>query len=264
MTRVQHRFVRFIVAGLVAAACALGPSHLVAGARVPVWREAMVVSSRVVDPITTTTLLTAAATVTQGQTNVVLPVQVASGRPLVVTVQTRPRARVSLTVVYPDGTMRHLVHVATASGMTTFRSFVAYQPQGAAETAAVTIAVYYDRRRLGSPNDVVTRNVTVLQRIVLRGSLNVPSFVVVGTTLPIIVSTNLPNVAVRLSLRYPDGLIQPGGFASTGADGSASFSLPVLSDDGRHGVLHVQAILRYGGVERILRQIVHLRPAGRG
>ncbi len=267
MIHAHHRFFRLVAASFIAAAFVLTPVQRDVAARAafptPTWLAAppaSIAAPHGADAITATASLTAVATATQGQTNVVLPLQVTSGHVLVVTVQTRARARVSFTVAYPDGTMRHIVRIATALGTTRFAPVVAYQPQGAAETAAVTIAVYYNKRRFGEPDDLVTRNVTVLQRIVLSGSLDVPPFVVVGTTLPLTVSTNLPNVAVHAILVYPNGRPQSSPGYDTGVDGTVLFSLPVSSSDGRRGLLRVQVILRYGGAERILRRLVHLRP----
>jgi len=267
MIPARRRFFRLVAAVLIAAAFALTPVQREAAADTVSLTSAWstppppsVMMPHDGDAITATASLTAVATVMQGQTSVVLPLQVTSGRALVATVQTLPHARVSFTVAYPDGTMRHIVHLATAAGTTEFVPVVSYQPQSAAETAAVTIAVYYNsRRRLGDPDDVVTRNVTVLQRIVLTGSLDVPPFVVVGTTLPLTVSANLPNVAVRVTLVYPDGAPQL-KFSYTAADGTAPFSFTVSSSDGRRGVLRVSAVLDYGGAKRILRRMVRLRP----
>ncbi len=194
-----------------------------------------------------------------GLTTAQAPYQVTSGKPLPVEVRTTPRALVTLTVTFADGSTIVKTHRANGVGVARFALPITYQPQSSAEAATVAVTAVLPRTGL---NDTVQPfNVTVLPHVVLSGRIRAPSSAVLGRYLTITVVSAPPNVAVRLTLTYPDG--QPERRAGYTDPTTAAWSarLRVSAVHGA-GDLQVSATLSYGGVQRALAPVtVHLRAA---
>ncbi len=211
------------------------------------------------DTITETTPLSASTprntAVLTGQTTLQLPSQVVSGGRLLIVVHTLPYARLTVTIAFPDGTSQVLQRRAGLGGYAMLAPVISYQPQAAAETATVTVLAV---RARGSLNDSVMGNVTVVQRVRLSGYLTVPVGVAAGGQLSVVVTTNLPNVQVHLTLSYPDGQVESsdGATGATDTFAPAPFTIPASE---RMGYLMVRAVLRYNGAERTVARRVRLR-----
>jgi len=193
-----------------------------------------------------------------GVTTARLVVQIRSGVRLVVRVRTAPRALVTLTVTFADGSAIEKRQRANAAGAAVFAPLIAYQPQGGPEAATIVVTARLPRVGL---NDTIQGSVTVLPHLVLTGRIAAPYALVVGHTLLLRVVSNQPNATVRLTLRYPDGALEPyTGY--TDAMGLLPLSLVVSPLHGV-GALHIDAALSFGGVQRRLTPVVvHLRRAG--
>jgi len=211
------------------------------------------------DTITATGALSGSAIQTivapSGQTAMRLLSQVPSGGRLLIGVRTLPYARLTVTIAFPDGTSRVLQRRAGPGGFAGLAPIISYQPQAAAETATVTVVAV---RARGGLNDSLMANVTIVQRIRLSGYLTVPGSVVAGGQLSVVVTANLPNVQVHLTLSYPDGQVEPGDGVTDATDtfAPAPFTIPTSE---RTGYLVVQAVLRYNGAERTVVRRVRLR-----
>lgn len=195
-----------------------------------------------------------ALTSNSGLTTVWMPRQVVSGGQLIVLVHTTPLARVLLTVEYPDGTTQVERRRAAEGGYTRFSLTIAYQPQGSAEAATITVESLL---RSSGLDDSVPGSVSVLQHIVLKGAIKAPRSVVVGRWLTVTVAANQPGATVRLRIVYPDRQeVSHDGFAD--AAGNLSYRFLVSSSDGTRGYLRVEATLSYNGVQKSLsaRRIV--------
>lgn len=185
---------------------------------------------------------------TSGLTTVWMPRQVMSGGQLIVLVRTTPLARLLLTVEFPDGSTQIERRRAAQGGYARFNVTIAYQPQGSAEAATVTVRAIQPASGL---DDIVPGSVSVLQHIVLKGSIKAPQSVVVGRWLTVTVSGNQPGATVRLRVIYPDKQeVSHDGFAN--ADGNLSYRFLVSSSDGTKGYLRVEATLSYNGVQKSL------------
>ena len=193
-----------------------------------------------------------------GVTTARLPVQIRSGARLVVRVRTTPRALVTLTVTFADGSAIAKRQRANAAGATVFAPLIAYQPQGGPEAATIAVTARLPRARL---NDTATGSVTILPHLVLTGRIVAPYALTLGRTLSLRVVSNQPNATVRVTLRYPDGALEPyTGY--TDPTGLLPLSLVVSPLHGI-GLLHIDAALSFGGVQRRLTPVVvHLRRAG--
>lgn len=193
-----------------------------------------------------------------GVTTARLVVQIRSGSHLVVRVHTTPHALVTLTITFADGTMIAPRRRANAAGAAVLAPLIAYQPQGGPEAATVVVTARAPRVGL---NDTVTGSVTILPHLVLTGRIMAPYALVIGHTLSLRVVSNQANATVRLTLRYPDGALEPyTGY--TDATGLLPLSLVVSPLHGV-GVLHIDAALSFGGVQRHLTPVVvHIRRAG--
>ncbi len=211
------------------------------------------------DTITETTPLSASTpqntAALTGQTTLQLPPQVVSGGRLVIVVHTLPYARLTVTIAFPDGASRVLLRRAGPDGYAMLAPVISYQPQAAAETATVTVVAV---RARGNLDDSVMGNVTIVQRIRLSGYLTAPVSVVAGGQLSVVVTANLPNVQVHLTLSYPDGQVEPSDGATDATDtfAPAPFTIPTSE---RTGYLVVRAVLRYNGAERTVARRVRLR-----
>lgn len=193
-----------------------------------------------------------------GVTTARLVVQIRSGARLVVRVRTTPRALVTLTVTFADGSAIEKRQRANVAGATVFAPLITYQPQGGPEAATIVVTARLPRARL---DDTIQGSVTVLPHLVLTGRIMAPYALVAGHTLLLRVVSNQPNATVRLTLRYPDGALEPyTGY--TDAMGLLPLSLVVSPLHGI-GALRIDAALSFGGVQRRLTPVVvHLRRAG--
>lgn len=205
-------------------------------------------ASIVQNVVTATAPLSQAPTLTStsGLTVVWLPSQVATGGRLAVVVHTVPRARVTLRLAFPDSTSVALHRRADAIGYARFQPSIAYQPQGSAEDATVTVLAVL---RGAGLDDTVSGNVAVLQRITLAATLKAPTMAVVGRPLAVTVTSNEPGALVSFRLIYPDKAVESlrGGYTNTAGIYTRSFA--VSRSDGTSGYLIVQAIVRYNGVQ---------------
>ena len=197
-----------------------------------------------------------ALTSTSGLTVVWLPNQVATGGRLAVTIRTVPGARVTLTLGFPDGTTLTAHRRAGAGGYASVQTLIAYQPQGSAEDATVTVTTVLPAAGL---DDTVTGNVTVLQRIALSATLKAPKVAMVGRQLAVTVVASEPGALVRFRLTYPDGAVESlrGGY--TGPTGAYTRKFAVSRSDGVRGYLTIQAIVSYDGVQLSRTRRVALR-----
>lgn len=183
-----------------------------------------------------------------GLTTMWMPRQVVSGGQLIVLVHTTPLARVLLTIEYPDGTTQVERRRAAEGGYTRFSVTIAYQPQGSAEAATITVESIL---RSSGLDDSVPGSVSVLQHIVLKGAIKAPQSAMVGRWLTVTVAANQPGATVRLRIVYPDKQeVSHDGFAD--ADGNLSYRFLVSSSDGTRGYLRVEATLSYNGVQKSL------------
>lgn len=183
-----------------------------------------------------------------GLTTVWMPRQVMSGGQLFVLVRTTPLARVLLVVEFPDGTAQVERRRAAGGGYARFNLTITYQPQGSAEAATVTVRSILPASGL---DDTVPGSVSILQHIVLKGTIKAPQSVVVGHWLTVTVAGNQPGATVRLRIIYPDKQeVSHDGFAN--ADGNLSYRFLVSSSDGTKGYLRVEATLSYNGVQKSL------------
>lgn len=207
------------------------------------------------DAITATAGGVQALPATSGVTTVYLPRQTASGERLRVLVHTLPHARVRLIILYPDGTTFKGTRHADDSGNVTFTPLVNYQPQGSTELATITVQA--DLRRDGLA-DVVSGSIAISQHEVVQALLRLPPSVVAGRRLPVELITQ-PGATVRFVLVYPDGQVQHywGGYVD--ASGVLTKSFFVSRSDGTRGMLYVEALVSYNGVERHFWKRVALR-----
>jgi len=250
-------FARLLVALASLAIALASPRPYIALAASPVPRAAATGS------ISSAAFITADGTMQvlsapSGVTTARLVVQIRSGARLVVRVRTAPRALVTLTVTFADGSALEKRQRATLVGAAVFAPLITYQPQGGPETATITVTARLPRVGL---DDTVTGSVTVLPHLVLTGRIAAPYALAVGRTLFLRVVSNQPNAAVRITLRYPDGALEPyAGY--TNVAGLLPLSLVVSPLHGI-GLLHIEAALSFGGVQRRLTPVVvHLRRAG--
>ena len=200
-------------------------------------------------------------TATNGTTVVSVPLQVTSGKHLLVLVCTAPGARVTVTVGFPDGSSVVRTHRADADGHADFDPLISYQPQGSAESATITVTSMLPRAGLV---DTVQGNVTVLPHIVLWGIVRVPTAIAVGRTLVVTVVSNHPGTQVRIVLIYPDRQAESGSgvtavIPSNPGLGALTRGFLVSSSDGTNGFLDVQVSLSYQGVPRQYFRRVALR-----
>lgn len=185
-------------------------------------------------------------TATSGLTVIYMPRQVTSGGRLLVIVRTVPRARVALTISFPDGAQVIAHRRAAANGLAYFTPYIAYQPQSSAETAVITAQAMLPALGL---NDTIQGSVAVLQHIVLRGFLKLPKFVVAGRMLTVVVVSNHVNVSCVIRVTYPDGRVElQRGYTDAGGVLVGRFT--VSTSDGQTGFLRIQADLSYNGVQR--------------
>lgn len=208
------------------------------------------------DTITETAPLAQTITSTSGLTIIRLPQQVASGGHLFIRGHTAPDAYVAVSIGFPDGSKIGQHTHAQRSGEFKLSALIKYQPQGSAEAATVTVRAV--QRKVGL-DETLTGSVTVLQHIVIPGSLKLPGSVAPGGRLAISIAGTLPNVYVRFYLDYPDKQEESriGGY--TDSAGALSTTIPVSASDGKHGTLKVTALLVYQGVERRISNTVALR-----
>lgn len=185
-----------------------------------------------------------------GLTTVRMPYQVLSGNRLVVGVRTLPRALVTLTITFADGTAVIRRKRATAAGRAIFSGRITYQPQSSAETATVLVTATLRPRGL---HDSVSGAVTVRQHIVVSGRIKAPRTLVAGRTLTFTVTSNQQGADVHITLTYPDGQVEPYD-STTNARGVLVQHLPISPLHGI-GPLRIDAVLSYGGVERRLAPV---------
>ena len=195
-------------------------------------------------------------TSTSGLTVVELPRQAVSGGRLLVQVRTVPRAQVSLTLGFPDGTSLVARCRASSSGDAGFIVPLDYQPQGSAEAATVTVEAVLRSTRL---DDVVQGSVAVLQHIVLQGYLRLPRSVVVGQWLTVTVVCNQPGAYARFLLVYPDKQVESGPGGYTNSAGALTRRFAIARSDGTRGTLTVQVWLSYSGAQLRMSGRVALR-----
>ena len=214
------------------------------------------------DAITPTAALSQALTLSapSGITTVQAPSQVRSGGRLLVTVHTTPGALVTLTITFADGSTIEKGRRANLDGIARFDPLIAYRPQSA---EAATIAVTATLRRTGLADTVQAGTVTVLPRVVLTGRIVASPSAVIGRYLTVTVTSTPPNVAVRLTLSYPDQAMQRQTVYTDPATGSWSHNLRISAVHGT-GDMQVSAVLSYGGLQRSLGPVtVHLRAPAR-
>lgn len=209
----------------------------------------------VADAITATAPLPQSAP--SGLTTVQAPPQVRSGKALVVVAHTTPRALVTLTITFADGSMIQKTGRANLDGVARFAPVITYQPQSSAEAATVAVTAVLPRTGL---NDTVPPfSVTVLPHIVLTGRVTASSSAVLGRYLTVTVAASPPNVAAHLTLTYPDNQVYRRTVYTDPATGIWTGSLRVSTLHGT-GDMQVSAILSYGGVQRYLTPVtVRLR-----
>ena len=195
-------------------------------------------------------------TSTSRLTVVELPRQVVSGGRLLVQVSTVPRAHVTLTVAFADGTRMVARCHAAKDGHALFILPIAYQPQGSTEAATVTLEAVLPPADI---DDVVQGSVAVLQHIVLQGALKLPRSVVVGHWLTVTVVSNQPGAYVRFLLVYPDKQVESGPSGYTNSAGILTRRFAISRSDGTRGNLTVQAWLSYNGAQLRISGRVALR-----
>jgi hypothetical protein len=195
-------------------------------------------------------------TSTSGLSVVELPRQAVSGGHLPVQVRTVPQAQVTLTVDFADGTRMVARCRASSSGDAGFILPIAYQPQGSAEAATVTVEAVL---RPAGLDDVVQGSVAVLQHIVLQGYLKLPRSVVAGHWLTVTVVSNQPGASVRFLLVYPDKQVESGPGGYTNAAGTLTRRFAIARSDGTTGILTVQVWLSYSGAQLRISGRVALR-----
>jgi len=251
-------FVRLLVA-LASLTIALATPGLLPGASRPYAVLAASQLTRAGDAV----IITANGTMQvlsapSGVTAALLAVQIRSGGRLVVRVRTKPRALVTLTVTFADGSALEKRQHANGAGAAVFAPLIAYQPQGGPEAATIAVTARLPRAGL---DDTVSGSVTVLPHLVLTGRIVAPYALSIGHTLFLRVVSNQPNATVRVTLRYPDGALEPyAGY--TDSMGVLPLSLVVSPLHGI-GLLHIDVALSFGGVQRRLTPVVvHVRRAG--
>ena len=191
-----------------------------------------------------------------GLTVVELPRQAVSGGSLLVQVVTVPRAHVTLTVDFADGTRMVARCHALRDGHALFILPLDYQPQGSTEAATITVEADLPPAGL---DDVVQGSVAVLQHLVLQGYLKLPRSVVVGHWLTVTVVSNQPGASVRFLLVYPDQQVESGPGGYTNAAGILTRRFAIARSDGTSGTLTVHAWLSYGGAQLHIARRVALR-----